>query len=77
MGIMPYGASIPYSVSYGTADYLIRMNGINQFAFNKIMSQYLVFKFEGFIELDFQIWCKSFKTGEFGIRVQMKKKKKF
>lgn len=55
MGIMPYGASIPYSVSYGTADYLIRMNGINQFAFNKIMSQYLVFKFEGFIELDFQI----------------------
>lgn len=34
------------------------MNGINQFVFNKIMSQYLVFKFQRFIELDFKIEYK-------------------
>lgn len=30
-----------HSVPCGTADYLLRMNGINQFVFNKIMSHYL------------------------------------
>lgn len=46
MGIMPWRPSVPYSVPYGTEHYLLRMNGINQFVFNKIMSQYLVLGFK-------------------------------
>lgn len=39
------------------------------------MSQYLVFKFEGIIELDFQTWCKSFKIVNLEYEFKWKKKK--
>lgn len=43
--------TVPYSAPRGTVDCPLRMNGISLFSFFKIMSQYLVFKFERFIEL--------------------------
>lgn len=37
--------------------YLLRMKGVKYFVFNKI-NEYLVFKFQRFIELDFEIEYK-------------------
>lgn len=52
---MPYGPSVPYSAPRGTADCPLRTNGISLhfyfYYYFKMISQYLVFKCERFIEL--------------------------